>query len=92
MTHDSQSVARFYTLSPISIFSVDLPANLGKKLPKRPIGATLIGRLGRNQSLRGSGTGEQLYWMRFTKPGKPQSSCRVGQSLWIPRKALETSI
>jgi hypothetical protein len=60
MTHDSQSVARFYTLSPISIFSVDLPANLGKKLPKRPIGATLIGRLGRNQSLRGSETGEQL--------------------------------
>src|ERR1700678_2418139 len=60
MTHDSQFVAGFYTLSPISILSVDLPANLGKKLPKRPIGATLIGRLRRNQSLRGRRIGELL--------------------------------
>jgi predicted GNAT family N-acyltransferase len=39
---------------------VDLPANLAKKLPKRPIGATLIGRMGRDQSLRGKGLGEVL--------------------------------
>ncbi|HEX9202181.1 MAG TPA: GNAT family N-acetyltransferase [Acidobacteriaceae bacterium] len=60
MTHDGKSVAGFYTLSPISILSVDLPSNLSKKLPNRPIGATLIGRMGRDQSLRGKGIGEPL--------------------------------
>ena len=60
LTHDGSFVAGFYTLSPISILSVDLPANLAKKLPKRPIGATLIGRMGRDQSLRGKGLGEVL--------------------------------
>src|SRR5271165_5883184 len=47
MTRDGGFVAGFYTLSPISILSVDLPASLKKKLPTRPIGATLIGRMGR---------------------------------------------
>jgi predicted GNAT family N-acyltransferase len=60
MTHDGAFVAGFYTLSPISILSADLPANLAKKLPKRPIGATLIGRMGRSQSLRGRGIGALL--------------------------------
>jgi predicted GNAT family N-acyltransferase len=60
MTHDGKFVAGFYTLSPIAILSVDLPVSLAKKLPKRPIGATLIGRMGRDQSLRGKGVGEML--------------------------------
>lgn len=60
LTHDGKSAAGFYTLSPISILSVDLPANLAKKLPKRPIGATLIGRMARDHSLRGKGLGEML--------------------------------
>lgn len=60
MTHDGKFVAGFYTLSPISILSVDLPTNLARKLPNRPIGATLIGRMGRDQSLRGKGIGEPL--------------------------------
>jgi predicted GNAT family N-acyltransferase len=60
LTPDGSFVAGFYTLSPISILSVDLPASLQKKLPTRPIGATLIGRMGRDLSLRGQGIGEML--------------------------------
>ena len=60
LTPDGKFVAGFYTLSPISILSVDLPLSLAKKLPKRPIGATLIGRMGRDSSLRGKGIGEVL--------------------------------
>jgi len=60
LTSDGISVAGFYTLSPISILSVDLPASLAKKLPKRPIGATLLGRMGIEKSLQGQGLGELL--------------------------------
>jgi predicted GNAT family N-acyltransferase len=60
LTPDGKLVAGFYTLSPISILSVELPPSLAKKLPKRPIGATLIGRMGRDLSLRGKGVGEML--------------------------------
>ena len=60
LTPDGKFVAGFYTLSPISILSVDLTPSLQKKLPKRPIGAILIGRMGRDLSLRGKGAGELL--------------------------------
>jgi len=60
LTPDGKFVAGFYTLSTISILSVDLPTSLAKKLPKRPIGATLIGRMGRDLSLRKKGVGEML--------------------------------
>lgn len=60
LTPDGKSVAGFYTLSPISILSVDLPPSLAKKLPSRPIGATLIGRMARDLSVRGRGIGEML--------------------------------
>ena len=59
-----------YTLSPISILSVDLPPSLQKKLPRRPIGATLIGRMGRDLSLRGKGVGEMLLMDAFHKAWK----------------------
>lgn len=60
LTPDGRMVAGFYTLSSISVLSADLPPGLAKKLPKRPIGATLIGRMGRDLSLRGKGIGEML--------------------------------
>lgn len=60
LTPDGTFVAGFYTLSPISILSVDLPAALQKKLPRRPIGATLIGRMGSDLSVRGKRIGEML--------------------------------
>lgn len=60
LTPDGKFVAGFYTLSSLSILSVDLPPSLAKKLPQRPIGASLIGRMGRDVSLRGKGVGEML--------------------------------
>jgi len=60
LTPDGRTVAGFFTLSPITILSVDLPANLAKKLPQRPIGATLIRRMGINVTLQKRGLGELL--------------------------------
>jgi predicted GNAT family N-acyltransferase len=60
LTNDGKHVAGFYTLSPVSILSVDLPPTLAKKLPTRPIGATLIGRMAIDQALRGKHLGETL--------------------------------
>jgi hypothetical protein len=67
LTPDGKFAAGFYTLSPISVLSVDLPPSLQKKLPKRPIGATLIGRMARDLSLRGKGVGEMLLMDAFHK-------------------------
>ena len=53
-------VAGFYTLSPIAILSVDLPERVAKKLPKRPIGATLLGRMGVDKACHGQRLGELL--------------------------------
>lgn len=67
LTSDGESVAGFYTLSGGSILSIDLPARLQKKLPKRPIGTTLIGRMGIDKSLQGRGLGESLLYDAFYK-------------------------
>jgi hypothetical protein len=67
LTPDGRSVAGFYTLSPISILSVDLPPSLQKKLPQRPIGATLLGRMGRDLSSRGKGVGDMLLMDALNK-------------------------
>jgi predicted GNAT family N-acyltransferase len=60
LTRDGKHVAGFYTLSSISILSVNLPSGLAKRLPQRPIGATLIGRMAVDGSLQGKGVGEML--------------------------------
>jgi predicted GNAT family N-acyltransferase len=60
LTNDGKHVAGFYTLSPVSILSVDLPPSLAKKLPTRPIGATLIGRMAIDSTLHGKRLGETL--------------------------------
>ena len=60
LTPDGKTVAGFYTLSPISILSEDLPEKLAKRLPKRPLGATLLGRMAVCEDLRGQGFGELL--------------------------------
>jgi predicted GNAT family N-acyltransferase len=59
-THDGRTVAGFYTLSPISILTENLAASLQKKLPRRPIGATLIGRMAVDRTLQGKGLGGLL--------------------------------
>lgn len=55
LTSDGRTVAGFFTLSPLSTLSVDLPEGLSKKLPRRPMGVTLLDRMGRDVSLRGQG-------------------------------------
>lgn len=60
LTGDGRTVAGFYTLSPIAILSVDLPDRLAKKLPQRPIGATLLGRMGVDRAYQGRRLGELL--------------------------------
>lgn len=60
LTPDSKFVAGFYTLSSISIRGEDLPPALTRKLPRRELGSTLIGRLGRDLSLRGHHIGKML--------------------------------
>jgi predicted GNAT family N-acyltransferase len=53
-------VAGFFTLSPLSILGVDLPGRLAKRLPQRPIGVTLLGRMAVDQSMRRQRLGELL--------------------------------
>jgi len=60
LTSDGKSIAGFYTLSAISILSADLPVRLQKRLPQRPIGATLIGRMGVDNSLQRRQIGRRL--------------------------------
>jgi GNAT superfamily N-acetyltransferase len=61
LTGDGVTVAGFYTLSSLSLLGVVLPTQLAKRLPARsPIGVTLLGRMGVEQSLKGKGLGELL--------------------------------
>lgn len=58
LTSNGVTVAGFYTLSSLSILGAELPPQLAKKLPSRsPIGVTLLGRMGVEQSLKGLGSG-----------------------------------
>ena len=58
LTPDGKFVAGFYTLSPISIAVPGTVAGATVKLYAD--GATLIGRMGRDLTLRGKGVGEML--------------------------------
>lgn len=60
LTSDSKTVAGFYSLSAHSIQAADLPAELGKKLPRFPVPVTLLGRMAVSQSLHGQRLGELL--------------------------------
>lgn len=58
LTPDEQTIAGYYTLSSHSLNANDLPAQIGKKLPRFPIPVTLLGRMAIRQSLQGRGLGE----------------------------------
>jgi GNAT superfamily N-acetyltransferase len=61
LTSNGTAVAGFYSLSSLSILGVELPPQLAKRLPSRsPIGATLLGRMAVQQSLKGQRLGEFL--------------------------------
>lgn len=58
---DRKSVLGYYTLSATNVELKDIPEDLTKKLPRYPlVPATLLGRLARDETVRGQGLGEFL--------------------------------
>jgi predicted N-acetyltransferase YhbS len=61
MTADGKTIAGYYTLSQYSIQSGEIPEEISRKLTRhQEIPATLIGRLARDISVRGTGIGDLL--------------------------------
>jgi len=58
---DRQHIAGYYTLASASLLLVDLPASIGKKLPRYPtVPAIRMGRLAVDQAFKGQGLGGAL--------------------------------
>lgn len=58
----SNRIAGYYTLSAVSIEITDLPSDVGRKLPRYPIPATLIGRLAIDADYQGKRLGKALLF------------------------------
>jgi GNAT superfamily N-acetyltransferase len=56
----SGTIAGCYSLSACQVAQTSLPRELGERLPRRPLPATLIGRLAVDLRYRGRGLGETL--------------------------------
>ncbi|KAB0623098.1 GNAT family N-acetyltransferase [Castellaniella defragrans] len=58
---DDQRIAGYYTVASSSVLLTDLPANIGKKLPRYPtVPAVRMGRLAVDQDFKGQGLGGAL--------------------------------
>jgi ribosomal protein S18 acetylase RimI-like enzyme len=58
---DGQRIAGYYTLASASLLLADLPASIGKKLPRYPtVPAVRMGRLAVDQAFKGQGLGGAL--------------------------------
>jgi len=58
---DDQRIAGYYTVASSSVLLTDLPANIGKKLPRYPtVPAVRMGRLAVDQAFKGQGLGGAL--------------------------------
>jgi ribosomal protein S18 acetylase RimI-like enzyme len=58
---DGQRIAGYYTLASASLLLADLPASIGKKLPRYPtVPAVRMGRLAVDQAFKGRGLGGAL--------------------------------
>jgi len=58
---DGQRIAGYYTLASASLLLADLPADIGKKLPRYPtVPAVRMGRLAVDQTFKGLGLGGAL--------------------------------
>ncbi len=58
---DGQHIAGYYTLASASLLLADLPASIGKKLPRYPtVPAVRMGRLAVDQGFKGQGLGGTL--------------------------------
>lgn len=63
----NDSVAGYYTLSACEIELNSLPNEMAKRLPRRPVPATLIGRLATDLRYRGQGLGGMLHVNALTR-------------------------
>ena len=58
---DGQRIAGYYTLASATLLLADLPASIGKKLPRYPtVPAVRMGRLAVDQAFKGQGLGGAL--------------------------------
>lgn len=58
---DGQRIAGYYTLASASLMLADLPASIGRKLPRYPtVPAVRMGRLAVDQAFKGQGLGGAL--------------------------------
>lgn len=58
---DDQRIAGYYTLAAASLLLADLPANIGKRLPRYPtVPAVRMGRLAVDRAFKGQGLGGAL--------------------------------
>lgn len=58
---DGQRIAGYYTLASASLLLTDLPAHIGKQLPRHPtVPAVRMGRLAVDQAFKGQGLGGAL--------------------------------
>lgn len=62
---ESKQIAGFYTLSPCSVAVDLLPEELARRLPQRPVGCTLMGRLAVASAHQGQGLGGALLFHAF---------------------------
>lgn len=60
LTRDGTAVAGFYTLSAFLLEIAHLPPDLAKRLPRRPVPATLLGRMAVSSNLQRQGLGRLL--------------------------------
>jgi GNAT superfamily N-acetyltransferase len=66
----SDTVAGYYTLSACEIEPRSLPQEMAKRLPRRPMPATLIGRLATDLRYRGRGLGGLLLVNALTRTAR----------------------
>lgn len=70
---DTQCIAGYYTLSAASLMLTDLPAGIGKKLPRYPtVPAVRMGRLAVDQAFRGHGLGGALLADALDRAGRSE--------------------
>jgi ribosomal protein S18 acetylase RimI-like enzyme len=70
---DEQRVAGYYTLAATSLLLADLPASVGKKLPRYPsVPAVRVGRLAIDQAFQRQGLGGALLADAFTRSARSE--------------------
>jgi len=63
----NDTVAGYYTLSACAVAPLSLPHDMARRLPRRPMPATLIGRLATDLRYRGQGLGGLLLVNALTR-------------------------